>query len=248
MKLPSFQFYPESWTGDKDLRRCSWAARGAWIACLCDMHDSSEYGVLRFPLREIATMTGAPLPLLRELAEKGVLSGTDSKFDGYWHTPTHGRVKGPPVLLVAGSDGPVWFSRRMVRDEWRRQRAGASTRFGPGGEQPDRHSPTRRDGERQGESPNSTPSARRSDGAMVLGSVSINGVVDGNADARGRQPKNRSGDRSPGTSKPPAGWHKSEKGILAMGTYLGLPAQRGESTTAYKDRLFAAIHTGKATH
>jgi hypothetical protein len=206
------------------------------------MHDSEEYGVLRFPLKEIAGMIGCPLSHMRELADKGVLTGSDGAFEGYTYTPTYAGKKGAPVVLVPACDGPVWFSRRMVRDEWRRHQQGASTRFGPGGKHPESDSPTRRDGERQG----APPTARQGRGAMVLGSVSIHGVVDGNADARGRQPENRSGEISPLKANPRQGqrWWKSEAGITAHGRELGIPAKRGESIAAYKDRLFAAERKG----
>ena len=83
---------------------------------------------------------------------------------------------------------------------------------------------------------------------MVLGSISINGVVDGNADARGRQPKNRSSERSPGKAKPAKGWHKTVEGCNAMGAWLGIRANPGETQPAYKDRLFAALNSQEAPH
>ena len=65
----------------------------------------------------------------------------------------------------------------------------------------------------------------------------------GRADARGRPPENRSGDKSPvnGQPKPKPGWHRTPDGINATGKMLGIDALPGESTPAYKARLFEAI-------
>lgn len=140
MKRPSFQFYPNRWLGNKKLRRCSREARGLWMDVLCLLHDGDEehgdeYGVLRWPLADIATTAGCPIKLLRELAEKAVLKGSDAFVAGYTHTPFHGGKYGTPVLLVAGDGGPCWFSSRMVKDEWARKTKGVSTRFS-GDQQP----------------------------------------------------------------------------------------------------------------
>ena len=78
MKRPAFQFYPDDWTGNAKLKRCDHAAKGVWIDVLCLMHDSEEYGVLRWSLREIAQAIGCRVTLLRDLAEKKVLKGADT--------------------------------------------------------------------------------------------------------------------------------------------------------------------------
>jgi hypothetical protein len=104
-KLPSFQFYPGDWMKDPDLRRCSLFARGLLADLLCLCHESARRGVLcdhrgePWTNLEIRQAVGALdedqfLEALNELESKNVLSRDD---------------KG--CLL----------SRRMVRDEERRQ-------------------------------------------------------------------------------------------------------------------------------
>ncbi|MCV2365545.1 hypothetical protein LNV23_19015 [Paucibacter sp. DJ1R-11] len=143
MKRPSFQFYPGDWRKNAKLRRCSDAARGAWIDVMCILHDSSdeagEYGVVRWPLEDLARAAGAQLKLCKELASKGVLKGADKGAAPYVHTPRHAGKVGEPVVLVdTAGGGPVWYCSRMVRDEWMRQRRGASTRFSPDFQPPGR--------------------------------------------------------------------------------------------------------------
>lgn len=129
MKRPAFQFYPNDWRGNANLRRCTEAARGAWIDVLCLLHDSDEYGVLRWPMADIAQAAGLPIKLLQELARKGVLKGGDGPVSDYRWAPTHAGKSGDEVTLVAGSVGPCWYCSRFVRDEYVRQRRGAGTRF-----------------------------------------------------------------------------------------------------------------------
>jgi hypothetical protein len=166
VKRPSFQFYPADWRNNAKLRRCSWEARGVWIELLGLLHDSDNYGVLAWPLKEIAQALGAPLKALKELVDKGVLYGIDKGVcEPFIYTPVSGRVKGEPVALVPAQQGPMWFSPRMVRDEYVRNRAGASTRFAPknsapqGDDTPPGHSPTHRQGEGQSDGSTSSSSS-----------------------------------------------------------------------------------------
>ncbi len=53
MKRPSFQFYPSDWVGNSNLKRCTHAEKGVWLEIMCLLHDSEEYGLLRWPLKEI---------------------------------------------------------------------------------------------------------------------------------------------------------------------------------------------------
>jgi hypothetical protein len=129
VKRPAFQFYPADWQRDANLRRCSHAARGAWMDVLCLLHDADEYGVLRWPLKEIAAAAGAPLKLLRELADKGVLKGADANGPAYVYAPRHGGQVGDEVVLVPESQGPCWYCGRFVKDEHIRQRRGEGSRF-----------------------------------------------------------------------------------------------------------------------
>lgn len=140
MKRPSFQFYPADWRNNAKLRRCSPAARGVWVDVLCLLHDADEYGVLRWPLKDIIQAAGAAAPLVRELVTKGVLKGADRAADAYVYRPTHAGKQGDPVTLVVPDGGPVWYCSRFVRDEWIRQRRGSATRF-DGENQPPKATP-----------------------------------------------------------------------------------------------------------
>lgn len=146
MKRPSFQFYPGDWQRNANLRRCSPAARGVWMDIMCLMHDSDEYGVLRWPLKEIAQAAGAAISNVRELVDKAVLKGIDKgTCEPFVYTPRSGRKDGEPVPLVPAQPGPIWYSSRMVKDEYVRTIRGESSRFGgESGEAPKRppkHSP-----------------------------------------------------------------------------------------------------------
>ncbi|GEM_PF-1861161 len=133
MKRPSFQFYPGDWSGNSNLRRCTHAEKGAWVDVLCLMHDQEEYGVLRWPLKEIARAAGCPVSLLKGLAAKGVLKGDDKELiEPFIYTPRSGRKDGEPVELVAAQPGPIWYSSRMVKDEHVRTIRGEGSRFGDG--------------------------------------------------------------------------------------------------------------------
>lgn len=131
MKRPAFQFYPGDWRKNARLRRCSPAARGVWVDVMCLMHDSDEYGVLRWPLKEIAQAAGATKAHLNELVAKGVLKGADRGASPYVWAPNHAGQRGDEVVLVAVESAPVWYCSRMVRDEHKRKARGSTTRFQP---------------------------------------------------------------------------------------------------------------------
>ena len=38
MKRPSFQFYPEDWLANANLRRCTHEEKGIWIDVMCLLH------------------------------------------------------------------------------------------------------------------------------------------------------------------------------------------------------------------
>ncbi|MDX2074689.1 MAG: hypothetical protein SFX19_10075 [Alphaproteobacteria bacterium] len=131
MKRPAFQFYPADWRNNAKLRRCTEAARGAWMDVLCILHDSDEYGVCRWPLDELARAAGVSLRLVKELVDKEVLKGAAAgkECGEYIYTPRTGRKEGDPVVLIQKQAGPIWYSSRFVRDEYVRKSRGASTRF-----------------------------------------------------------------------------------------------------------------------
>lgn len=142
MKRPSFQFYPGDWTGNSNLRRCTHAEKGAWLDVMCLMHDQEEYGVLRWPLKEIAQAVGCPVSLLKSIAAKGVMKGDDKRVEeGFVYTPRSGRKDGEPITLVAPQDGPIWYSSRMVKDEYVRTIRGEGSRFGEGNDDAPKKTP-----------------------------------------------------------------------------------------------------------
>lgn len=142
MKRPSFQFYPGDWQSNSNLRRCTHAEKGVWLDALCLMHDQPEYGVLRWPLKEIAQASGARLQDLKSLVTKGVLKGSDAELtEPFVYTPRSGRKDGEPVTLVPTQPGPIWYSSRMVKDEYVRTIRGESTRFGDGNDEASKPAP-----------------------------------------------------------------------------------------------------------
>lgn len=123
MKRPSFQFYPADWQANSNLRRCTHEEKGIWIDVMCLLHDQEEYGIARWPLKELAQAVGTTASKLKALVSKGILKGVDAggQCDAFVFTPTgSGRKKGDPVTLIAEQDGPLWYSSRMVLDEYKR--------------------------------------------------------------------------------------------------------------------------------
>jgi len=162
VRSPAFQFYPGDWMRSSNLQRCSFAERGVWVQVLCLMHDAEPYGVLKWPLKDIAQAIGCPISLLRGLIDKGVLKGADAgkTCEAFVYTPRSGRKDGAPVVLVPEAVGPIWYSSRMVRDEYVRAIRGASTRFGEGESEAPKASPKAPIGEDNG----AAPTARQGDG------------------------------------------------------------------------------------
>lgn len=174
MSRPALQYYPGDVRRNANLSRCSWAARGVWFYVMGLMHDSDEYGVLRWPLKEVALATGAPMPLLNELVEKSVMKGIERGIcKPYSFTPRHAGRSGAPVLLVPAQDGPIWYSSRMIRDEYIRQRRGQNTRFGPAPEPP----PKGGIGEDLGVPPKAPPTRDKGDGPSSASASSITSLI-----------------------------------------------------------------------
>lgn len=155
-RRPSFQFYPSDWQANTNLRRCTFEERGIWLEVMCLMHDADEYGRLRWPLKDIAQAIGCKCSLLGALVSKHVMKGADSgeKCEAFIYTPRSGRVDGPPVTLIPEQPGPLWYSSRMVKDEYVRLNSGLATRFKKhedSGSLSPQPSPSRRQGEDEGE-------------------------------------------------------------------------------------------------
>lgn len=131
MRRPSFQFYPGDWSANPNLKRCTFAERGIWLEVMCLMHDQEPYGVLRWPLKEIAQAVGCKQAELQSLARKGVLKGADDTLsEPFIYTPRSGRKDGVPVTLIDRQAGPIWYSSRMVKDEHVRNVRGESGGLG----------------------------------------------------------------------------------------------------------------------
>ena len=173
MRRPSFQFYPGDWVSNSNLNRCTDAEQGIWVRVLCVLHDQEEqYGVVRWPLKELALAAKCKVSDLKSLAKKGVLKGADvgEKVHEFVYVPRSGRKDGEPVTLIEAQDGPLWYSSRFVKDEHVRAIRGAGTRFGADGdgdsESPKgaskgapKASPKPPIGEGQGDGPSSSPSS-----------------------------------------------------------------------------------------
>ncbi|MDZ4799475.1 MAG: hypothetical protein SGI92_15035, partial [Bryobacteraceae bacterium] len=106
---------------------------------------------------------------LQSLRTKGVLKGADAgeRCAAYVHIGYHARQPLPPVTLVAEQDGPLWYSSRMVRDEYMRQHRGAGTRFG------DEKRPDQSPSRSPDSAPSRSPTHRQGDGPSSPSSSSI---------------------------------------------------------------------------
>lgn len=134
MKRPSFQFYPGDWLSNGNLRRCTDAEQGVWVRVLCVLHDQDEYGVARWTLKELAQAANTTVKMLKSLVQKGVLKGADAgeKVEAFVYVPRSGRKDGDPVALIKAQDGPLWYSSRLVRDEYVRIVRGSAAGIGDG--------------------------------------------------------------------------------------------------------------------
>jgi hypothetical protein len=186
MKRPSLQFYPADWRNNAKLRFCSFRERGIWLELMCILHDSDEYGVTRRPLKDLAQAIGCRVADLRALVTNKVLKGADAgeRCKPFIYVPRHARQEGKPVTLITEQAGPLWFSSRMITDEYIRSCRGQETRFEPRGEDsgdsPD-PSPNHPQGEDLGDSPDHSPNPPPGDGPTTTSSSSLNDLSTANA-------------------------------------------------------------------
>jgi hypothetical protein len=241
MTGPAIQLYFGEWRRNVKLRRCSWAARGVLVDVMGFMHDSDEYGALRWPLVEIATAVGCPLKLVRELAEKGVLKGSDEHVvPAYRWAPSHAGKRGPEVVLVQEQHGPLWYSSRMIRDEYIRTKRGLGTRFGSASKLPTATpsgTPSQRNGDGEG-SQNSPPTRRGGDGASSASALNQHHVGESPTVPSPRPTKTENHGASSPSNGQTGAWWKTDQGIDAKAKELGLHAARGEDYGALKQRCF----------
>lgn len=119
MPRPSFQFYPGDWRRNANLALCTVEQQGVWINVMCLMHDSDEYGVLRWPISKIAMALRVKPKLVQALADAGVMKGADSgPVAALTFVPKTNNKKHAEVVLLDATEGPVWYSSRMVKDEY----------------------------------------------------------------------------------------------------------------------------------
>lgn len=102
---PWSKFYWSDWRGDPRLRSCGLAARGLWMEMLSIMHEAQPYGHLlvnghAVTEHQLAIMVGASVSDVRRYRRELCASGV-------------------PSITEAG----IWFSRRMVRDQAKRETA-----------------------------------------------------------------------------------------------------------------------------
>ena len=116
-KLPAIQFYVGDWKKDVGLQSCSIAARGLWFEMLLMMHESPVRGYLMLtdtiPMHDehIARVAGVDQQMVTHLIEELQVNGV---FD---YTT---------LELSCGKVVNVIVSRRMVRDESKRQKCSAA--------------------------------------------------------------------------------------------------------------------------
>lgn len=220
MKRPAFQFYTKDWKANLKLRRCSDAAKGAWVEIMCVLHDSEEYGVARFPLKELVAAAGVQMKSARELVDKGVLKGGDRDVSGYIYRTRHAGKVSEPVTLLEPSEGPMWYCSRFVRDEWIRGRRGEATRFTPDDQPP------------KG-APKSTPidppkhpfGERQGDGSAVAVASAVDSLHQHRMLVEGAAlPSPHTPAKTPGTANPRARgpWHRDPNAAQRKLTELGL--------------------------
>lgn len=128
MKRPSFQFYPGDWQSNIKLRKCSFRLKGVWLEMMLLFHDSDEYGLVRWTLKEIKKVIGCTQKDLDKLIEYGILKGTDLKekkvnFEMIFNQNRSHFLKKKKENLI-DSVGPLWYSCRMVLDEFLRKKRG----------------------------------------------------------------------------------------------------------------------------
>lgn len=121
-KRPSFQFYPADWVSDSKLKRISHELKGIWIDVMCLLHDSDEYGLLRWPLEDIAKSVGCTKSKIQKLVSQGILRGVHRNQDS--DEIIHKTKKKTIEIVMKSERGPVWYSRRMLLDEHIRQKRG----------------------------------------------------------------------------------------------------------------------------
>lgn len=243
MKRPAIQLYFGDLMKNPKVKRCGWAARGVLIWTMALLHDEEEYGAVRWPLIEIAQAVGCPFTLMRELADKGALKGGDKRVEAYRWAPSHAGKRGPEVILVPEQEGPLWYSSRMVRDEYKRTKCGIGTRFGTSGKLPTgtpdtspSGTPSRANGDGDG-SPSGPPNRGEGDGASSSSSSSTKQCSEPPTSSRDPlQTEKSTAGHNNGLQKQPFAT-RSPEGAKAKAESLGMRTMPGETTEQLVARI-----------
>lgn len=119
MRRPSFQFYPADWQSNLNLKRCNFRLRGIWLEVMCLFHASDEYGMVRWTLNEIANSIGCTIEDLNLLVKYKILKGIDKDGEKVSFSDTFSQKNRVPISITLFTEGgPLWYSSRMVRDEY----------------------------------------------------------------------------------------------------------------------------------
>ena len=129
--LPYFPFYVGDYLADPNVRRCTHEQKGILLEVRCYAHGSDDYGILRWPLKEIAHIVSCKVTDLNALVRNGVLKGADpgDVCEPFTFTPRHAGADGTTITIIPSQLGPIWFSPTMIREKYKRDVKGAKTRF-----------------------------------------------------------------------------------------------------------------------
>lgn len=114
----SFPFYPGDWRGNAKLRAVPLQLRGVWIEVMCLFADSDEFGLLRWDLRRLAPAIPCHVHALQSLIDYGILKGASTGERSV--AVTHVDRQGATHTVLEPQNGPIWFSTRMLTDEFKR--------------------------------------------------------------------------------------------------------------------------------
>ena len=126
MNRPAFQFYVGDWQSDSKLKRAGFYLKGVWIDLLCLFHDNAEYGLLRWSLDEISNAIGCKKKDLLDLLRLGILKGSEKDGEKVSFSITISKKNAPSleVFVLENEPNPLFFSSRMLRDEYIRNNRG----------------------------------------------------------------------------------------------------------------------------
>jgi hypothetical protein len=217
LKRPAFQFYPADWRKDTALQLCSIGARGLWWEMICLMHEAVPYGHL--------VSSGKPVDLKDLSRLVGEVPKTVERYLD--------ELRSREVFTVT-EDGII-CSRRMVRDE--KERKAWRDRQG-------KHRDKDRDVTHEVTPPvtgtSRLSSSSSSSSSSKLGKATVAPVDNSQPHCSDKSEKGKVN----GHGKK-LGWWSDENRLKAKGAELGVNPAPGESTQAFRQRVFDKINHGK---